>query len=427
MKRSVSLAVALILLAGCGAKADQAEPTTSQLPDTTSTTVVDEASTTTTLSTSSSTAPPRTTTAPTTTVVGSGAVAYSTKVIGQLAAVVDLTQRDSSDAFFYVVSRNGTIERWRTNGTRIDTVLDISASTTGEGERGLLGLTFRRIVNKWEAFINFTDLAGNTVISRFDVSDDGTFLMGSSPTGTTVLSINQPYSNHNGGAVVVGPDNMLYIGMGDGGSANDPERRALDTSQLLGKILRINPRTNGYDIPANNPYTNVAGARAEIWAIGVRNPWRFNFDTFGNIWIADVGQNQWEEVSIGRGTKKVPGGRGASFGWSAYEGTHRFNEDVASPNSVRPVFEYEHKNGACSISGSAIGTNIITPGRAGWYFFGDYCTGEVTALLTDGTSTVATEIAAKQMGNITAVRSTSEAMFVLSVDGMVRQLISTRK
>ncbi len=426
MKRIASLAVALTLLAGCGAQADQAEPTTSQSPDTTSTTIVDETSTTAAPSTSSSssTIKPRTTT---TTVVGSGAVTYSTKVVGQLAAAVDLIQRDSTDAFFYVVSRNGTIERWRTDGTRIDTVLDISASTTGEGERGLLGLAFRRIVKKWEAFINFTDLAGNTVISRFDVSEDGTFQMGNSPTGTTILNINQPYSNHNGGAVVVGPDNMLYIGMGDGGSANDPERRALDTSQLLGKILRINPRATGYDIPANNPYVEVAGARGEIWSIGVRNPWRFNFDTFGNIWIADVGQNQWEEVSVGRGTKKVPGGRGASFGWSAYEGTHRYNGDVASPNSIRPVFEYEHKNGACSISGSAIGTNTITPGRAGWYFFGDYCTGVVTAILTDGTSTVATETAAKDVGNITAVRSTFEAMYVLSLDGTVRQLISTRK
>ena len=418
MKRAASLAVALTLLAGCGAQADQAEPTASLSPDATSTTAAPSTSS------SSNTTKPRATT---TTVAGSGAVAYSTKVVGKLEAVVDLIQRDSTDAFFYVVSRNGTIERWRTDGTRIDTVLDITTSTTGEGERGLLGLAFRRIVNKWEAFINFTDLAGNTIISRFDVSEDGTFQTADSPTGTTVLSINQPYSNHNGGAVVVGPDNMLYIGMGDGGSANDPERRALDTSQLHGKILRINPRATGYDIPANNPYLDVAGARGEIWAIGVRNPWRFNFDTFGNIWIADVGQNQWEEVSVAKGTKKVPGGKGVSFGWSAYEGTHRFNEDVASPNSIRPVFEYEHKNGACSISGSAIGTNTVTPGRAGWYFFGDYCTGEVTAILTDGTSTVATEIAAKDMGNITAVRSTFEAMFVLSVDGIVRQLISTRK
>lgn len=306
-------------------------------------------------------------------------------------------------------------------------MLDISTATVGEGEQGLLGLAFRKIVSKWEAFINYTNIEGNTVIARFDVNTDGTFVQVNSPTGTALLTIPQPYSNHNGGAVVVGPDNMLYIGMGDGGSANDPERRALDTTQLLGKILRINPRANGYDIPSNNPYIDVPGARPEIWSIGVRNPWRFNFDLFGNIWIADVGQNKWEEVSIGRGTKKVPGGRGASFGWSAYEGKHRLNQDVASPNAISPVYEYEHVDSACSISGSALGTNSITPGRAGWYFFGDYCTGKVTALLTDGSTTVATEIAASDMGNITAVRSTYNAMYVLTIDGTVYQLQSARK
>ena len=433
MKRATSLAVALLLLAGCGTDVNEAGTTTSDSPATTttgestSTTTGDVPSSTTDTRSqnSSSTTPPTTTT--TTAAVGSGAVSYSSRVVGQLAGAVDLIQRSSTDAFYYVVSRNGIIERWRSDGSRIDTVLDIRTATTGEGERGLLGLAFRRIVSRWEGFINYTDVSGNTVIARFDVADDGRFSMGGSPTGTTILTITQPYSNHNGGAVVVGPDNMLYIGMGDGGSANDPQRRALDTSELLGKILRINPRTNGYDIPSNNPYVGVSGAREEIWSIGLRNPWRFNFDTYGNIWIADVGQNRWEEVSVGNGTTKIPGGRGASFGWSAYEGLHRFNDDVASPNSIKPVFEYEHTGGACSISGSAIGTNTITPGRAGWYFFGDYCTGEVTAILTDGTSTVATESVAQNMGNITAVRSTFEGMFVLSLDGVVRQLVSTRK
>lgn len=422
MKQIASLAVALMLLVGCGTETDQAASTSLQSIATSSPPVGDATSTTST-STSSNSVAPRTTT----TVVGSGAVSYSTKVTGQLEGAVDLIQRDSSDAFYYVVSRNGTIERWRTSGTRIDTVLDIRSATSGEGERGLLGLAFRKIVNQWEGFINYTNLDGDTVISRFDVDEDGRFALGDVATGTNILTIPQPYSNHNGGAVAVGPDNMLYIGMGDGGSSNDPQRRALDTSQLLGKILRINPRANGYDIPSDNPYVGVSGARAEIWSIGLRNPWRFNFDTYGNIWIADVGQNQWEEVSVGSGTTRVPGGRGASFGWSAYEGTHRFNQDVASPNSIKPVFEYEHVDGACSISGSAIGTNTITPGRAGWYYFGDYCTGNVTAILTDGTSTVATEIAARNMGNITAVRSTFEAMFVLSLDGTIRQLVSKRQ
>jgi glucose/arabinose dehydrogenase len=368
-----------------------------------------------------------TTTTSSTTEILSGTVSYSSQEIGTLAGAVDLIQRDSDDSFFYVVSRFGTIQRWQPDGTVIDTVLDISTATTSEGERGLLGLAFRKIDTQWEAFINFTDLSGDSVISRFDVNPDGRFIVGTRPTGAEIIKIAQPYSNHNGGAVVVGPDNMLYIGTGDGGSSNDPERRALDTGELLGKILRIDPKKSGYDIPADNPFVTTANARGEIWSIGLRNPWRFNFDVFGNIWIADVGQNKWEEVNASPGTTKTPGGKGKSFGWSAYEGNHAFNTDVASKGAVAPVFEYVHKDGACSISGGAIGTNTTTAGRAGWYFFGDYCTGTVTAILTDGTSTVASETVLKDLGNITAVRSTFNGMFVISLEGTVRQVISTRQ
>jgi hypothetical protein len=357
----------------------------------------------------------------------SGAVSYSSRDIGTMPGAVDLIQRDTVDTFFYVVSRFGTIQRWQPDGTIIDTVLDISTATTSEGERGLLGLAFRKLDTQWEAFINFTDLSGDSVISRFDVNTDGRFVSSDSPTGAEIIKIAQPYSNHNGGAVVVGPDNMLYIGTGDGGSSNDPERRALNTEELLGKILRIDPKKSGYEIPADNPFVNTPNARAEIWSIGLRNPWRFNFDVFGNIWIADVGQNKWEEVNASPGTAKTPGGKGKSFGWSAYEGNHAFNTDVSSPDAIAPVFEYEHKDGACSISGGAIGTNTTTSGRAGWYFFGDYCTGTMTAILTDGTSTVASETVLKDLGNITAVRSTFNGMFVISLEGKVRQVVSTRQ
>ena len=357
----------------------------------------------------------------------SGTVSYSSQEIGTLPGAVDLIQRDTLDSFFYVVSRFGTVQRWNPDGTIVDTVLDISTATTSEGERGLLGLAFRKIGTQWEAFINFTDLAGDSVISRFDVNQDGRFVVSARPTGAEIIKIAQPYSNHNGGAVVVGPDNMLYIGTGDGGSSNDPERRALDRKELLGKILRIDPKKSGYGIPADNPFVNTPNAREEIWSIGLRNPWRFNFDVFGNIWIADVGQNKWEEVNASPGTAKSPGGKGKSFGWSAYEGNHAFNTDVDSPDAVAPVFEYEHKDGACSISGGAIGTNTNTAGRAGWYFFGDYCTGTMTAILTDGTSTVASETVLKDLGNITAVRSTSNGMFVISLEGTVRRVISTRQ
>ncbi len=368
-----------------------------------------------------------TTTTSVTSEILSGTVSYSSREIGTLPGAVDLIQRDNADSFFYLVSRFGTIQRWQPDGTVIDTVLDISTATTSEGERGLLGLAFRRINKQWEAFINFTDLSGDTVISRFDVNSDGRFVVGTRATGTEIMKIAQPYSNHNGGAVVVGPDNMLYIGMGDGGSAADPERRALDKGELLGKILRINPSKSGYEIPKDNPFVDAPGARGEIWSIGLRNPWRFNFDVFGNIWIADVGQNKWEEVNASPGTPKIPGGKGKSFGWSAYEGSHAFNTDVDSPGAIAPVFEYEHTNGACSISGGAVGTNTTTSGRAGWYFFGDYCTGTMTAILTDGTSTVASETVLKDLGNITAVRSTFNGMFVISLEGTVRQVISTRQ
>ena len=413
MRRIASLIIVFILTTSCGSTTTTA---------TTSSTTTTIAPTTTTTATTRTVAP-----ATTTSIALSGAVSYSSREIGKLAGAVDLIQRDTADSYFYVVSRFGIIQRWRPDGTVLDTVLDISRATTSEGERGLLGLAFRKTNKKWEAFINFTDLSGDTIISRFDVTSDGKIVSSATPSGSEILKIAQPYSNHNGGAVVVGPDNMLYIGTGDGGSADDPERRALDKTQLLGKILRINPLESGYDIPSDNPYVATANARGEIWSIGLRNPWRFNFDIFGNIWIADVGQNKWEEVNVSSGTPKIPGGRGKSFGWSAYEGSHIFNDDVDSPDAITPVFEYEHTGGACSISGGAIGTNTTTLGRGGWYFFGDYCTGMVTAILTDGTSTVASETVLKDLGNITAVRSTFDGMFVISLEGTVRRIVSTRQ
>jgi glucose/arabinose dehydrogenase len=394
MRRIASLVVVLILTTSCGNTI--ANTTTTSTPSTTSENL-------------------------------SGTISYSSRDIGTMPGAVDLIQRDKSDSFFYVVSRFGTIQRWQPDGTILDTVLDISTATTSEGERGLLGLAFRKIDTQWEAFINFTDLSGDSVISRFDMTTDGRFVSSARPSGAEIIKIAQPYSNHNGGAVVVGPDNMLYIGTGDGGSSDDPERRALNTEELLGKILRIDPKKSGYDIPADNPFVNTPNARAEIWSIGLRNPWRFNFDVFGNIWIADVGQNKWEEVNASPGTTKTPGGKGKSFGWSAYEGNHAFNTDVASKGAIAPIFEYEHKDGACSISGGAIGTNTTTAGRAGWYFFGDYCTGTMTAILTDGTSTVASETVLEDLGNITAVRSTFDGMFVISLEGKVRRVISTRQ
>ena len=368
----------------------------------------------------------------TSTVALNATVSYSTREIGTLEGAVDLVERSPEDNWFYVVSQKGTIERWTRDGKRIDTVLDISAMTKGEGERGLLGFAIRHLPSKTDAFINYTNNDGDTVISWIAVNEDGTLDNSRSITGTKFLTIEQPYANHNGGGLAIGPDNYLYIGTGDGGSSNDPERLAQDTSSLLGKILRIDPNNidgvgnEGYTIPSDNPYINVAGARPEIWSIGLRNPWRFTFDGFGNLWIADVGQNKWEEVNVATGSRTEGGGKGINFGWSAYEGSHRFNSDVIASNPLMPVFEYPHENGACSISGGAVATNSTAMGRAGWFYFGDYCTGEVTAILTNGDSTVGSEKVLTGMGNITAIRSTSNAMYVLTQSGDIHQLIVTR-
>jgi glucose/arabinose dehydrogenase len=368
----------------------------------------------------------------TSTVALNATVSYSTREIGTLEGAVDLVERSPEDNWFYVVSQKGTIERWTRDGKRIDTVLDISAMTKGEGERGLLGFAIRHLPSKTDAFINYTNNDGDTVISWIAVNEDGTLDNSRSITGTKFLTIEQPYANHNGGGLAIGPDNYLYIGTGDGGSSNDPERLAQDTSSLLGKILRIDPNNidgvgnEGYTIPSDNPYINVAGARPEIWSIGLRNPWRFTFDGFGNLWIADVGQNKWEEVNVAMGSRRQGGGKGINFGWSAYEGSHRFNSDVIASNPLMPVFEYPHENGACSISGGAVATNSTAMGRAGWFYFGDYCTGEVTAILTNGDSTVGSEKVLTGMANITAIRSTSNAMYVLTQSGDIHQLIVTR-
>ena len=298
-------------------------------------------------------------------------------VFNEIAAVsnpVDLTYRAGDDAF-YIVSQDGFIVAMRDGVVDEHRLLDISSAIASGGERGLLGLTFS--TDGSHGYVDYTNANGDTEIVEYAVGADGVF---DPDSKRLLLEIDQPYANHNGGQVRIGPDGNLYIGMGDGGSGGDPERRALNVGVLLGKILRIDPTPSAdapYSIPPDNPFVGVDGARPEVYAVGLRNPWRFTFDLATNdLWIADVGQGAWEEVDVAWADEGT--GKGANFGWSAFEGTHRFNEDQSEDGVTMPIFEYEH-GVDCSISGGVRYRGSALPSLVGWYIYGDYCSGQVRA------------------------------------------------
>lgn len=275
----------------------------------------------------------------------------------------------------FVVLQRGTIVRL--HGSVVGaTVLDVSGAIAGDNEQGLLGLAFHP--SQPLAYTYTTAPNGTLTISEYRVGDDGVF---DASSRRVVLEIDHPLGNHNGGKLTFGPDGFLYVGVGDGGSANDPDRSGLDVSQLLGKLLRIDPvatATAPYSVPPDNPFVGVAGARPEVWAVGLRNPWRFAFDPqTGDLWIGDVGQNEWEEVDLARADQG--GGRGLNFGWSAFEGTHRFNDDQPPDGVTQPLLEYPHEGGNCAVTGGNVYRGDALASLHGWYVFGDYCSGAVWA------------------------------------------------
>jgi glucose/arabinose dehydrogenase len=322
---------------------------------------------------------PPTTAPPATEPPGDPEVVYTE--VATVDSPVDLAWREG-DAGLYVVEQGGEIVR--VGDGEPTTVLDVSDLTEARGEQGLLGLAFAPGGDF--AYINYTDNNGDTVISEHQVAGDGTF--GTGDLARTILQLDQPYANHNGGDLTFGPDGLLYIGMGDGGAGGDPERRATDLSTLLGKMLRIDPaiaQGQPYTVPADNPFVGTAGAAPEIWASGLRNPWRFSFDRkTGDLWIADVGQNAWEEIDVAPATGGVDAGKGLSFGWSAFEGDERYNEDVSPDGHTPPILTYGHDDGSCSISGGVRVRGGPVPALRGWYVYADYCSGRVWALEVTG-------------------------------------------
>jgi glucose/arabinose dehydrogenase len=294
-----------------------------------------------------------------------------------------VSARDGSGRLF-VVEQPGRIRIVR-DGAMVDQpFLNIIPRVASGGERGLLGLAFAPgYPADPRFFVDYTDTSGNTVISSFTVPV-ATPDQADPDSERVLLQVDQPFPNHNGGALAFGPDGDLYVGMGDGGSGGDPLGNGQSLTTLLGKVLRIRPggpdaTGPAYTIPPDNPFANDAAARPEIFAWGLRNPWRLSFDRgTGDLWIGDVGQGSWEEVD------RWPAGAGwtsgPNFGWNVMEGRHCYSpKDCTRTGLVEPIAEYDHGQG-CAIVGGYVGRNPDEPAIYGGYVFGDDCSGNIWIL-----------------------------------------------
>jgi len=297
-------------------------------------------------------------------------------VVSGLDRPVDLQHATDGSGRLFIIEKTGRIRIFQ-NGQLVETpFLDIDERVGSSGnEQGLLGLAFHPdFVENGFFYVNYTDNNGDTVIARYHVTDDPNVADPNSEVA--LLHVDQPFRNHNGGVLAFGPDGYLYAGLGDGGSAGDPNGNAQSLDTFLGKILRLDVDSgDSYAIPPDNPFGN------EIWAYGLRNPWRFSFDQAnGDLFIGDVGQNAWEEIDyVAAGTSG-----GLNFGWDYFEGTHSYEgTPPQDAQFVSPVAEYSHSEG-CSVTGGYVYRGSM-PEWNGIYLYGDYCSGTVWGLIrSDG-------------------------------------------
>jgi glucose/arabinose dehydrogenase len=310
----------------------------------------------------------------------------TTVVASGLSSPLFVTAPPGDQQRIFIVEQTGRIKIIKNGNPLITPFLNLQSKISCCGERGLLGLAFHpRYDSTGYFFVNYTNPAGNTVVARYQVSANPDSADTSSQQ--ILLTITQPFSNHNGGWLGFGPDGYLYIATGDGGSGGDPQNNGQNGLTLLGKILRIDIDTSSsYKIPPDNPFVGSAQFLDEIWAYGLRNPWRPSFDRLtGDFYIADVGQNAWEEIDFEPDTSSG----GVNYGWRLKEGTHCYNPSTNCDTvgvTTDPFYEYSHTVG-CSITGGYVYRGCAIPDLQGTYFFGDYCTGQVWSIRYDGTDT----------------------------------------
>ncbi|MFE5942780.1 PQQ-dependent sugar dehydrogenase [Streptomyces sp. NPDC056480] len=314
----------------------------------------------------------------------------------------------------WIAERAGTVRVLGPKGLG-EPVLDISAETTTDGERGLLGIAFDPA--RTHFYISYTNLEGTSTIDEFAVRKGRI----RPETRRTVLTQTQPYANHNGGDIKFGPDGYLYIAFGDGGAGGDPHGNGQNLGTLLGKLLRIDPRGGTpYAIPRDNPFVGDPDAKDEIWAYGLRNPWRFSFDArTGDLLIGDVGQNDWEEID--RAPARSKGGE--NYGWSQMEGNHPFRGGTEPANHVRPIHEYARTGLGCAVTGGFVYRGSAIPALWGQYVFSDYCDGTIRSLaLKNGKVTGVNDLVVNGGEVISFVEGRAGELYVLALGGAITRI-----
>ena len=421
MKRLVSLLA--LVLAACSTSST---PTTTTTPGTTSTSAPATTTTTTTSTTTTTTAPTTTTTTPPAALAD---VAVDLQwVTGGFASPVFVLSRASAsgaagDDRMFVVDQTGTITAFTPpppgeEPADRSVVLDISERVQFGGEQGLLGAAFHP-TSPDRLFVDYTRAEdGATLVEEYSFPV-GAEAAEATPV-RTILVQPQPAANHNGGMIAFGPDRYLYVALGDGGGGGDTYHNGQDPFTLLGSILRLDvDDAEPYAIPPDSPFADGVDGAPEVWLWGLRNPWRFSFDG-ADLWIADVGQGAWEEIDV-----IGPNAGGSNLGWPIFEATHCYDGPCDDPSGfVAPIFEYEHDQGRCSITGGYVYRGTTIPELDGVYLFGDYCSGEIMAIRYADGEVVDSEVYDAGIGDLTSFGLDGDGnLYVTAYDSVYRVVV----